>query len=182
MPLDDSASGQQFATGGTLSPANDALYVHIAGTETVTGTKTFTPSVTFSSGLTSNADLILASGKGLQITGDTTSGGILVNNGTHYATLSGPTLSSVGVITASGAVTFYVAWEGYCSANGNVGSGCCFLKQYVSTPSSFTFTTLSSSNVGARSSFVATVFGVGCFGTSSGAPATVWFYDKVTVS
>lgn len=126
---------------------------------------------------------ILNAGSGLKVNNDTTSGRLLVNDGTKFVPLAGPTLDAAGQITASGQIETYVGWEGRAGDTSYVGGGCSFGKAFPSTPSSFTFTLLDSNNLASGPfSYVPTAYGTGVYIGVTTTNALAYFYARVQVS
>jgi hypothetical protein len=92
------------------------------------------------------------------------------------------TLTSSGQLEASGTCNSYIAAQAQQAGNGNLGGGAPWKRQFPATPSSITFSTISTSNVSSGPfSFAASRFGTGGF-VSAGAGSTTWFYTDVTAS
>jgi hypothetical protein len=92
------------------------------------------------------------------------------------------TLDVNGQLEGTGTCNSYIAAQATESGNGNLGSGAPWKRQFPSTPSSITFSTISTNNVSSGPfSFAASRFGTGAY-VGSGAGTTTWFYTDVTAS
>ena len=133
-------------------------------------------------GLIPDADTLNA-GVAISVGGDTTSGRMLVNDGSKFVPFVGPTIGSAGQITAAGQVETYAAWEGQASTTSYVGGGCSFGKAFPSTPSSFTFTVLDSTNLASGPfSYMPTEYGTGVYIGVTVVSTLAYFYTRVQVS
>lgn len=125
----------------------------------------------------------LDAGAGIKVAGDTTTGRLLVNDGTKFVPLAGPTLNASGQITASGQIETYAAWEGRAADSSYVGGGCSYGKAFPSTPSSFTFTVLDSNNLASGPfSYQPTAYGTGVYIGVTTTNALAYFFTRVQVS
>lgn len=92
------------------------------------------------------------------------------------------TLDVNGQLEGTGTCNSYVAAQAQQSGNGNLGGGAPWKRQFPSTPSSITFSTVSTLNVASGPfSFAASRFGTGAF-VGAGGGSTTWFYTDVTAS
>lgn len=95
---------------------------------------------------------------------------------------NGITLDADGQLQASGTCNSYIAAQAQQSGNGNLGAGAPWKRHFPATPSSITFSPVSTNNVSSGPfSFAASRFGTGAF-VSAGASSTTWFYTDVTAS